>query len=277
MKCSICSAPLALLGGTESPAASARSQIFSPKYSPKTSSESLRNPQYWLKSCCGKGVENPTSPQQTPEELRMTPKQLRRLREQRDFFAAAAAEEEEESEEELVEAVFPDDTERNPYVLPVFCIKDEQSRIPLHLLCLNDQVTPKLLEVILEPWPKSLNVKDASGNTCMHLLCSNRAVTSNLLKTLLASMTRLAESNVATGIKVPLFHTISSLRLAPPSAYCFLPVLLIPFHSDFTASLQHNLPDSVSRMYPFHSLFSPPCAPSIFSPFFIVCKCHMNQ
>jgi hypothetical protein len=223
-------------------------------------SESLRNPQ---SSCCGKGVENTTSPQQTPEELRMTPKQLKRLREQRDFFAAAAVEEEEEeeSEEELGEAVFPDDTERNPYVLPVFCIKDEQSRIPLHLLCLNDQVTPKLLEVILEPWPKSVNVRDASGNTCMHLLCSNRAVTSNLLKTLLASMTRLAESNVATGIKVPLFHTISSLRLALPSVYCFLPILLIPFHSDFTASLPPNLPDSVSHMYPFHSLFSRPCAP----------------
>ena len=197
----------------------------------------------------------------------MTPKQLRRLREQRDFFAAAAAEEEEESEEELGEAVFPDDTERNPYVLPVFCIKDEQSRIPLHLLCLNDQVTPKLLEVILEPWPKSLNVKDASGNTCMHLLCSNRAVTSNLLKTLLASMTRLAESNVATGIKVPLFHTISSLRLAPPSAYCFLPVLLIPFHSDFTASLPPNLPDFDSRIVSLPLSLLPPLCPVNLFPF----------
>ena len=43
----------------------------------------------------------------------MTPKQLKRLREQRDFLAAAeAAAEEEESEEELGQAVFPDDTER---------------------------------------------------------------------------------------------------------------------------------------------------------------------
>jgi hypothetical protein len=69
-----------------------------------------------LRSCCGKGVENTTSPQQTPAELRMTPKQLKRLREQRDFLAAAeaaaAAAEEEESEEELGQAVFPDDTER---------------------------------------------------------------------------------------------------------------------------------------------------------------------
>ncbi len=105
------------LGGTDSPAASARSQIFSPKFSPKILSESLRTPQSWgLRSCCGKGVENTTSPQQTPAELRMTPKQLKRLREQRDFLAAAeaaaAAAEEEESEEELGQAVFPDDTER---------------------------------------------------------------------------------------------------------------------------------------------------------------------
>jgi len=36
---------------------------------------------------------------------------------------------------------------QNPYVLPVFCIKDEQSRIPLHLLCLNDQVRTERLYV----------------------------------------------------------------------------------------------------------------------------------
>jgi hypothetical protein len=67
-----------------------------------------------------------------------------------------------------------------------------------------------MIEVILEPWPNAVGMRDESGNTCMHHLCSNRAVTCKLIKVLLDSMTKLAESKVATGVKVSFFYFISS-------------------------------------------------------------------
>ena len=100
---SIYQTPLNHLGVTDSPAASFRSQIFSPKFSPKifgAGSKAGSDSQSWLISCCGKGAENASSPQRTQPEEMLTPKQLKRLRRQRDLAALEKKEEEKEEQEE---------------------------------------------------------------------------------------------------------------------------------------------------------------------------------
>jgi hypothetical protein len=113
---SIYQTPPNLFGDADSPAASARSQIFSPKFSPKifaAGNNAGANSPSWLTSCCGNGAQNTSSPkQQNPEEM-MTPKQLKRLRRQRELAAMEKEEDEDaESEEEELVEVAPDEEER---------------------------------------------------------------------------------------------------------------------------------------------------------------------
>ena len=94
--------------------------------------------------------------------------------------------------------------------MPLKCTLDTHSQAGDSVnICALLQVTPRMIEVILEPWPNAVGMRDESGNTCMHHLCSNRAVTCKLIKVLLDYMTKLAESKVATGVKVSFFYFIS--------------------------------------------------------------------
>jgi hypothetical protein len=110
---------------------------------------------------------------------------------------AAAAEEEEEGANVSLDTS-SECLEADPLVLPVFRTMDNYARIPLHTLCLNEQVTPEMLETIIKPWPTSVTITDANGCSCMHHLCSNRAVTCSLIKVLLDAMSTLADERASS-------------------------------------------------------------------------------
>ena len=94
-----------------------------------------------------------------------------------------------------------DDIERNPYVMPCFRCMDDRSRLPLHVLCLNEQVTPRMLQTIIEPWPASVEKLDVNLCSCLHLLCTNRAVTCSLVQTVLDAMAAHVAAKTATHAK----------------------------------------------------------------------------
>jgi len=103
-----------------------------------------------------------------------------------------------------------EEIEKNPYVLPVFRTMDDRGQLPLLVLCGNEQMTPRMLVTIVEPWLNSVSVVDAALNSAMHHLCANRAVTCALFKTLLGLMTDNAAKKV--GLRAKKYRHVTILN-----------------------------------------------------------------